>query len=122
MAHGARLMLVAGLLGAPGFAVAASAGGDERRIDRLNAEFLEHLATLPVERSLAVETIRSGWRLLYEGKAPAGFVPDALAVLHAGFAEALRAFDEHRAADVVRLLEPLTNDADPYLADRKSVV
>ncbi|HMQ14523.1 MAG TPA: hypothetical protein PKC49_00985 [Phycisphaerae bacterium] len=109
-------MLVSALSGALGLAVAATAAADERRIERLNAEFLEHLNTLPVERSLAVETIRSGWRLLYEGRGPAGFVPDALAVLHADFAEALRAFDEQRAPDAVRLLEPLTSAADPYLA------
>jgi hypothetical protein len=91
----------------------APAGED--RVARLNAAFLDHLNTLPVERTLAVETIRSGWRELYENKSPGTFVPDAVAVLHPEYAAALKAFDERRNDDAIRILKPLIESEDEFL-------
>lgn len=97
-----------------GLLVAAAAGDD--RVARLNARFLAHLDTFALDRPLAVETVRAGWRELYDGKAAGEFVPDALLVLFPAFSEALRAFDADRPSEAASALEPLTRHADPYLA------
>lgn len=106
------LLLCAAAAGGAGWD--AGDGGD--RIARLNRVFLDHLATLESRAPLAVETIRHGYRDNYASKSPAGFVPDALAVLYPEFRGALQAYDEERVGDAARLLEPLTKHADPFLA------
>jgi tetratricopeptide (TPR) repeat protein len=85
------------------------------RIERLNQAFLEHVADLGPQHALAVETIRGGWQETYRDQSPESFVPEALAVLYPAFAETLRAFDDERADDVVRLAGPLRTHADPYV-------
>ncbi|MBI5866200.1 MAG: hypothetical protein HZB38_17155 [Planctomycetes bacterium] len=102
-----------------GVAVAASdepAPQPASRLEKLNAAFLKHLDTLGGDQALAAATAREGWQSLYRDRDPAGFVPDALAVLDPRFRSALEAFDAGRSEDVARILEPLCSSSDPFLA------
>lgn len=101
-------------------AAEAGFGASDDRVAKLNRAFLEHLASLDAKAPLAVETIRQGYRDAYASKTPAGFVPDALAVLFPEFRGALQAYDEERVRDAARLLEPLTKHPDPFLAANAS--
>ncbi|HUU94569.1 MAG TPA: hypothetical protein VM487_02430 [Phycisphaerae bacterium] len=95
--------------------IVAASGQEPGRIERLNQGFLKHVAALGPQHALAVETVRRGWQETYRDQSPESFVPEALAVLYPAFAEALRAFDDERADDVVRLAGPLRTHADPYV-------
>jgi hypothetical protein len=86
------------------------------RVARLNQAFLQHVRGLDAAYALAKTTIVDGWEHTYRGGLAESFVPDALAVLYPAYREALQAFDEERPADVVRLLEPLREHDDPFLA------
>lgn len=86
------------------------------RVEQLNQAFLRHVRALGNEHAIAVTTIVEGWEKTYRGRLAESFVPDALAVLYPVYREALRAFDEDRVANVVRLLEPLRGHDDPFLA------
>jgi len=86
------------------------------RVDRLNQAFLRHIHELDDRNAIAVSTILQGWADVYRDEIPESFVPDALAVLHPAYRDALRAFDDERPREVVRLLAPLLKHADPYLA------
>ena len=99
---------------APAFAQSEDARSG--RVDRLNQAFLLHVRALAGERAIASATVLDGWENTYRGQLAESFVPDALAVLYPTYREALQAFDEDRPADVVRLLDPLRGDEDPFLA------
>jgi len=86
------------------------------RIGRLNRAFLGHLEGLGSAHAIAATTIAEGWKSAYRGELEESFVPDALAVLYPTYRDALQAFDDERPAEVVRLLETLRDDADPFLA------
>lgn len=85
------------------------------RIDRLNAAFLSRLESLPADQARAVAVIRESWERDYAPEDRAGFVPDALAVLHPTFRRALDAFDASRPEVVAELLTPLMQSDDPFL-------
>jgi len=95
--------------------VAQASAQEPARVARLNQGFLRHVAALGPQHALAVETVRRGWQETYRDQSPESFVPEALAVLYPAFAEALRAFDDERAEDVVRRAGPLRAHADPYV-------
>lgn len=99
-----------------GVAAQAAAPTSNSRIDRLNQAFLSHLAALGPEQSLAVETIRDGWRRMYRDESPESFVPDALAVLYPAYRDGLAAFDANRLEDAQRALEPLRGSRDRFLS------
>jgi hypothetical protein len=111
-----RLALYA--LALPIAAVAAQPGdaAPPDRIARLNQAFLDALDHAPAEQKLAIESIRAGWRDVYRDQSPAGFVPDALAILHPAFAQAMEAFDRGDSAQVLALVEPLRASMDQFLA------
>jgi len=89
---------------------------ESARIARVNERFLKHLESLGRERALAVASVREAWERRYRAAAPESFVPEALGVLYPQYAEALHAYDEGRAADAGRLLEPLALHDDAFLA------
>ena len=93
-----------------------AAAQTSERVARLNRAFLEHLDTLPVQQAQAAELVRQGWRETYSARMPESFVSEALSVLFEDFAKGLRAFDNDRPAEALRLLGPLRDHADPYLA------
>ncbi|MFO0838263.1 MAG: hypothetical protein U1D55_07015 [Phycisphaerae bacterium] len=86
------------------------------RIERLNCEFLDQLATLPADRAMAVEAVRLAWRERDTHDAGESFIPDALAALYPAYAEALAAFDEGRSSEAARAFQALQGDSDAYLA------
>jgi hypothetical protein len=107
-------ILVWCLVGAAALAQPPDSGAG--RVDRLNQAFLEHVRGLGGAQAIARATIVEGWERTYRGRLAESFVPDALAVLYPDYHAALQAFDAERAADVVRLLEPLRDHPDPFLS------
>lgn len=102
---------------APGsLAFSQNADGKSGRVERLNRAFLRHVRHLGSEHAIAIATIVEGWENIYRGRLAESFVPDALAVLYPAYREALQAFDEDRAADVARLVEPLREHKDRFLS------
>ncbi len=99
-----------------GFGAAFGFDDELGRVERLNRAFLEHVRGLGSESAIAVTTILDGWEKTYRGRMAESFVPDALAVLYPEYRAALRAFDEQRPAEVVRLLEKPRDRDDPFLA------
>jgi tetratricopeptide (TPR) repeat protein len=97
-------------------ALAQSPDGTPDRVARLNEAFLEHVRSLGSDHAIAQATIVEGWEGTYRGRLAESFVPDALAVLYSPYREALEAFDAEQAAEVVRLLAPLRDHSDPFLA------
>jgi tetratricopeptide (TPR) repeat protein len=110
---GATLLLA--LIGLP-VALGQDAAAQPGRIERLNQAFLHHVRSLDPAYALARTTILDGWVSTYRGELAESFVPDALAVLYPVYRDALQAFDDERPADVVRLLEPLRQHDDRFLA------
>jgi len=107
------LLLLCGLGAAAGGQDAATPPG---RVEQLNQAFLRHVRSLGDEHALAVRTIVAAWEDQYRTALPGSFVPDALAVLYPAYGAALRALDEDRLEDVVRLLAPLREHQDAFLA------
>lgn len=97
-------------------AFAQEAAVESGRVERLNQAFLRHVRTLGGNHAIAVTAILEGWESIYRNRLAESFVPDALAVLYPTYHEALRAFDADRPAEVVRLLEPLRDHDDRFLA------
>lgn len=95
---------------------AAQPQDDAERIASLNRAFLAHLDQLGPQHAVAAATIRQAWQTSYRDAAPAGFVPDALTLLHPDYRAGLEAFDAGRPADAETRLALLTGDNDPYLA------
>jgi hypothetical protein len=102
-------------LGAVAGVATVGRAADEERIEQLNRTFLEYVRSLGPERAIAAGTVIQSWEA-YRQQMPESFVPDALAVLHPAYRDALAAFDAQRFGAVTRLLEPLRKQADPYLA------
>ncbi len=97
-------------------ALAQDTAAQPGRIERLNQAFLDHVRSLGGAHALARTTVIDGWENTYRGELAESFVPDALAVLYPAYRDALQALDEERAADVVRLLAPLREHDDRFLA------
>lgn len=88
----------------------------DERISAMNERFLEALSRAPVEKALAVSTIREGWENEYQRESSESFIPDALAVLYPEYLAALEAFDRGEPEETVRRLEPLLQADDSFLA------
>ena len=116
----ARCVLLACSIGWAGLAWAQDSSSSSDRLQQLNEVFLRHVRELRNTQVIAAITILDGWESTYRGRLEESFVPDALAVLYPTYRDALRAFDEDQAADVVRLLEPLRTSEDGFLAANSS--
>ncbi|MFQ5807227.1 MAG: hypothetical protein ACE5I3_12330 [Phycisphaerae bacterium] len=112
--HRSALFCVA--LASVGLAFAQGTDVQSDRIARLNRAFLRQVRALGSAHALAAATIAEGWENTYRGELAESFVPDALAVLYPTYREALQAFDEEKTRDVLRLLEPLRDHDDRFLA------
>jgi tetratricopeptide (TPR) repeat protein len=96
--RGPAATLLLALIGLP-VALGQDAAAQPGRIERLNQAFLHHVRSLDPAYALARTTILDGWVSTYPV-----------------YRDALQAFDDERPADVVRLLEPLRQHDDRFLA------
>lgn len=85
-------------------------------LDAVNRRFLDYLSSMEPVAAVAVARLRAGWESDYRKSAPESFIPDALAQLHADFAQALAAFDADKLPEAEANLLPLQSHPDPYVA------
>ncbi len=91
----------------------AAESGDA--LDALNTGFLAHVRGLASAPAGAAAAVAEAWES-YRTSAPESFVPDALALLYEDYRAGLAAYDEQRYDEAARLLSPLQQHEDPYLA------
>lgn len=107
------VIIAALTLACPSSAEEPAAGA---RIARLNEAFLQHVNSLGPEHAIAAATVNEAWKTVYRDALAESFVPDALAVVHGEYREALNAFDDGRFEDAARLFGELREHADHYVA------